>query len=120
MLDTSVERPSPSCPANAVTVAPLATPVLVAKNSHADVPLTVREISLSGMSVEVPVPFPIDALHEFRLTLGDESTVLLRGRVVYCRPVKTGDSPLFVCGVHFVDDEPVTGQSVTDVIDRIS
>jgi hypothetical protein len=41
-LDTAVGRPSPSCPANAVTVAPLATPVLVAKNSHADVPLTVQ------------------------------------------------------------------------------
>jgi hypothetical protein len=85
-----------------------------------DVALTVREISLSGMSVEVPVPFPIDALHEFRLTLGDESTVLLRGRVVYCRPMKMGDRPLYVCGVHFVDDEPVTGQSATDVIDRIN
>lgn len=41
-LDTSVGRPSPSCPANAVTVDSLASPVLVAKNAHADVPLTVR------------------------------------------------------------------------------
>ena len=85
-----------------------------------DVPVTVREISLGGMSMDVPVPFPIDAIHEFRLTLGDGSTVLLRGRVVYCRPIKGGETPLFVCGLHFVDDEPVTGQSVTDVIDRIS
>jgi len=41
-LDTSVGRPSPHCPANAVTVAPLAAPVLIARNSHADVRLTVR------------------------------------------------------------------------------
>jgi hypothetical protein len=41
-LDTSVGRPSPSCPANTVTVDPLAAPVLVAKNAYADVPLTVR------------------------------------------------------------------------------
>lgn len=41
-LDTSVGRPSPDCPANAVTVAPLATQIVIAKNSYADVPLTVR------------------------------------------------------------------------------
>ncbi|MDX3655692.1 hypothetical protein PV646_00110 [Streptomyces sp. ID05-26A] len=41
-LDTSVGRPSPNCPANAVTVAPLAAPVVVAKNSSAEVALTVR------------------------------------------------------------------------------
>jgi hypothetical protein len=85
-----------------------------------DVPLVVREISLSGMSIEAPVPFPLDATHEFRLTLGDGSTVLLRARVVYCRPAKGGIPPLYVCGMHFVDDEPVTGQSVSDFMDRIS
>jgi hypothetical protein len=41
-LDTSVGRPSPHCPANAVTVDALAAPVLVARNSVADVNLTVR------------------------------------------------------------------------------
>lgn len=41
-LDTSVGRPSPNCPANAVTVNALAAPVVVAKNSSADVALTVR------------------------------------------------------------------------------
>jgi hypothetical protein len=41
-LDTSVGRPSASCPVNAVTVAPLAAPVVVARNSSAEVPLTVR------------------------------------------------------------------------------
>jgi hypothetical protein len=41
-LDTSVGRPSPYCPANAVTVDALAAPVLVAKNASADVSLTVR------------------------------------------------------------------------------
>jgi len=41
-LDTSVGRPSPNCPANAVTVAPLATQIVIARNNYADVPLTVR------------------------------------------------------------------------------
>ena len=85
-----------------------------------DVPLTVREISLGGMSIEAPVPFPLDTVHEFRLTLGDGSTVLLHARVVYCRATKGGPEPVYVCGMHFVDDEPVTGQSVSDFIERIS
>ncbi|SFR19811.1 hypothetical protein SAMN04488564_10526 [Lentzea waywayandensis] len=41
-LAGSAGRPSPDCPANAVTVDAFVTPVLVARNSHADVPLTVR------------------------------------------------------------------------------
>src|SRR5688500_7331790 len=41
-LEASAGRPSPHCPANAVTVDALAAPVLVARNSHADVPLTAR------------------------------------------------------------------------------
>ncbi|MFD9704152.1 hypothetical protein [Lentzea sp. NPDC059081] len=41
-LDTTVGRPSPNCPANAVTVEAVTTPVLIAKNAYADVPLTVR------------------------------------------------------------------------------
>ncbi|MFD4673208.1 hypothetical protein ACFWNN_26035 [Lentzea sp. NPDC058450] len=41
-LDTAVGRPSPQCPAGAVTADPLAAPVVVAKNAHADVALTVR------------------------------------------------------------------------------
>ena len=84
-----------------------------------DVQLVVREISLGGMSIETPVPFPLGAVHEFRLTLGDGSTVLLRAQVVHCRPIGTRDSALFLSGMHFVDDEPVTGQSVGDFIDRI-
>ncbi len=84
------------------------------------VPVTVREISLGGMAIETPVPFPLGAVHEFRLTLGDGSTVLLRAQVVHCRPVgAAGAPPQFVSGMHFVDDEPITGQSVGDFIQRI-
>lgn len=44
-LDTSVGRPSTSCPANAVTVDPLLVPFVIAKNASADVPLTVRMVA---------------------------------------------------------------------------
>lgn len=68
------------------------------------VPVVAREISLGGVSLEVPLAFPADAVHEFRLGLGDGSTVLLRGRVVHCRPMATVDGmPRFIIGVEFLD-----------------
>jgi PilZ domain len=68
------------------------------------VPVVAREISLGGVSLEVPLAFPPAAVHEFRLVLGDGSSVVLRGRVVHCRPVATADgAPRFIIGVEFLD-----------------
>jgi PilZ domain len=86
-----------------------------------DVPVTVREISLGGLSLETSFAFPTGIVHEFRLTLGDGSAVELRGRIVYSRD---GTSPegehIFVSGVQFVDDEPAAGDSSVDhIIEKI-
>ena len=40
-----------------------------------DVQVEVKEISLGGMALITPFPFPVGAHHEFLLTLGDGSTV---------------------------------------------
>ena len=81
------------------------------------VEVTVREISLGGLSMVSPVMLPVGAIHEFGLTLGDESTVVLHGRVVYSRPEAARDgSPTFVTGVQFVEDEP---PAVGGLIDKI-
>src|SRR5262245_13644309 len=50
-----------------------------------DVKVVVREISLGGLSVEAPLQFPTGAVHEFRLTLGDGSKVIVRARVAHSR-----------------------------------
>jgi len=79
----------------------------------------VREMSLGGMSIETPFELPEGDLHEFRLTLGDDSTVLLRGRVTRCRLVQTAEGVAsYISGVQFIDEEqPDT--SVGDLIDKI-
>jgi hypothetical protein len=81
--------------------------------------MTVIEISLGGLSFETSLEFPNGAEHEFRLTLGDESTVSLKGRIVYCvREVSAAPAtPRFVVGVQFVDED--AERSVGDLIDRI-
>jgi len=68
--------------------------------------VTVREISLGGLSFASQSPFPIGTVHQFRLTLGDGSEVVVSGRVLRSLQ-KTGDdgSRFFVTGVQFLDDD---------------
>lgn len=86
-----------------------------------DVPVTVIEISLGGLGLETSLDFPVGAVHEFRLTLGDESTVTLKGRVMHSRRTSPlGEPPRFVVGVQFIDDDPGDAGPVGDLINRIS
>jgi c-di-GMP-binding flagellar brake protein YcgR len=68
-----------------------------------DLAVTVTEISLGGMGILTQLPFPIGAVHDFQLTLGDGSVVTLRGRVVHCQKV-SGEGDQYLSGVQFLDD----------------
>jgi len=85
-----------------------------------DVAVTVRDMSLGGMSIETAFPFPDGARHEFSLTLGDGSTVLLRGRAVRSRTITAEDGSLrYVTGIQFIDDDTDDGAgSVGGFIDK--
>jgi hypothetical protein len=85
------------------------------------VPVSVREISIGGLSMETPFAFPVGAIHDFRLTLGDGSAVDLRGRVVYSRVDASATEPTaFVTGVQFVDDDVSGDGGVEELIGRIT
>jgi hypothetical protein len=74
-----------------------------------DTPVHVIEISLGGMAVETDMEFPLGVVHPFRLTLGDDSTVDLLGRVLRCRNIaEEGERARFRSGIQFVD-EPADG-----------
>jgi hypothetical protein len=86
-----------------------------------DVAVRVREMSLGGMSLETDFAFPIGAVHDFRLTLGDGSTVVLRGRVLRCREQTNEEGTrAFVSGIQVLDEDPPVGDSpVGDLIGKI-
>jgi hypothetical protein len=85
-----------------------------------DAPVVVREMSLGGMSLETHFPFPEGAIHEFRLTMGDDSTTLLRARIVRCREVAAADgSKAYISGVQFVEDEAPSDSAISTLIDKI-
>jgi hypothetical protein len=82
------------------------------------VTVTVREVSLGGLSMQTAFAFPIGAVHDFSLTLGDDSSVELRGRVVYCREILAADAePVYVTGVQFIDND-AAGDGVGELIGK--
>lgn len=86
-----------------------------------DAPVTVREVSLGGLSFASTLVFPAGTVHEFRLTLGDDSSVLLRGRIVRSEQLMSDDgSVTYITGVQFLDDEPGDdASSIGDLIGKI-
>jgi hypothetical protein len=77
-------------------------------------------MSLGGMAIETAVPFPVGAVHLFRLTLGDDSTTELAGRVMHSRnTAPDGATPVFTTGIQFVDSEDEVGDVVGDLINRV-
>jgi hypothetical protein len=68
-----------------------------------DLQLTVSEISLGGMAIQTDLPFPPGAIHDFQLTLGDNSVVHLKGRVAHCQRMTT-DEERYLTGIEFLDD----------------
>jgi hypothetical protein len=87
-----------------------------------DVKVVVREISLGGLSIEAPLYFPDGAVHEFRLTLGDGSKVIVRGRAAHSRPYTdeaTGNAT-YVTGFEFVEDQTQAAPELGDLVDRVT
>jgi hypothetical protein len=85
-----------------------------------DVPVDVKDLSLGGMAIETPVPFPVNALQDFGLVMGDGSQLVLRGRILRCHDISHGGMPMFSLGVQFLEDEePVDSVEVGQLLERL-
>ena len=87
-----------------------------------DIEVSVREISLGGLAVDAPLRFPTGAIHEFRLTLGDGSKVMVRGRVAHCTPRvdETTGEQSFLTGFEFLDEQPESAEPIENVVDKVA
>ncbi len=81
-----------------------------------DAPITLTEISLGGLKFETTIEFPVGAVHEFSITLGDGSVVALKGRVLHCRRVSSSDAQKYAVGVQFIDDDTAEIDAVLSAI----
>lgn len=85
-----------------------------------DVSVVVRNVSLGGMSLESAFPFTVGVVHAFRLTLGDDSSVELRGTVLRCVEEKAQDgAKRYLTGVQFVDDQPAEDPGIGGLMNKL-
>lgn len=85
-----------------------------------DAQVRIREISLGGLSLESDVEFPVGAVHEFELVLGDGATVEVSAEARYCRPAGAEGDGRYVAGFQFVDAADAGQTSVTELVDGLS
>ncbi|HUF47562.1 MAG TPA: PilZ domain-containing protein [Vicinamibacterales bacterium] len=70
-----------------------------------DADVEIRELSLGGMSVLSDIPFPVDAIHQFDLFLGDGARVSVVAQARHSQLVEARTSPRYLTGFEFIDDE---------------
>ena len=82
-------------------------------------PVAIRELSRSGASVESSFPLHIDTLHQFRLTLGDQ-TVVVRGRVAHCHISDVDHERVtYIAGIDFVELGDAASHVITTFLEDL-
>jgi hypothetical protein len=84
-------------------------------------PVTVREISLGGFSLESTVPFASGTAHRFRFTLEGGPVVAATAECVYSTRLSREPSlSLYLAGFEFVPVSENASQAVASLVYRIA
>ncbi len=79
----------------------------------------IRQISLGGMLVETRFALHVEALHDFRLLLGEHSLVL-KGRVVHSRISDVAqDVVMYQSGVEFIDPSEAVAAAIGEFVEAL-
>lgn len=82
-------------------------------------PMTVRDISVTGLSIETSFPMHLDSLHDLRLSLG-ERVLVVKGRVVHSRIVDVGhDVVTYSVGVDFIEPSERVTSAIADYLTTV-
>jgi hypothetical protein len=83
-------------------------------------PSAVCQMSHGGMQVETTFPLQLDSLHDFRLTLGDQS-VVVKGRIAHSRISDVdGDIITYRSGVEFNEPAERVAEAVAQFVDALA
>ena len=83
-------------------------------------PMTVLQISHNGALIETPFPLQLDSLHEFRLSLGEQS-VVVKGRIVHCYVGELrNDVTVYRSGIELVEPSEPVRRAIEDFVDTLS
>lgn len=82
-------------------------------------PMTVKELSRGGATVETGFPLQLNSLHDLRLTLGERS-VVVKGRVVHSRICDMDqDVVLYRSGVEFIEPSDRVVAAIGEFLDSV-
>jgi hypothetical protein len=82
-------------------------------------PITIRDISQTGVQGECAYPLLIGSAHELRLHLGD-FMVVVTARVVRCEVTDLGHEMVrYVAGLEFIDLPPHAASAIAAFIDDV-
>ena len=83
-------------------------------------PMAIREISRGGAQVETAFPLQLDSLHDFRLTLGDQS-IVIKARVAHCSISDVDQEVvLYRSGIEFIEPPDRVATVVAEFIEAIT
>jgi hypothetical protein len=82
-------------------------------------PMVIKEIARGGVLIETGFPLQLDSLHDFRLTLGDQS-VIVKGRVAHCSISDVDQEVvLYRSGIEFIEPSDRVFSVISDFIAAI-
>jgi hypothetical protein len=82
-------------------------------------PMVVKEISVSGATVETRYPLHLNSLHDLRLSLG-ETSIVVKGRVVHSRISDVDqDIVMYRTGVEFVEPSERVASVIADYLESV-
>ena len=82
--------------------------------------MTVIQISHNGALIETPFPLQLDSLHEFRLSLGEQS-VVVKGRIVHCYVGELrNDVTVYRSGIELVEPSEPVRRAIEVFVDMLS
>ena len=82
-------------------------------------PMVIKEISRGGTQIETGFPLQVDSLHEFRLTLGEQS-IVVKGRVAHSRFSNVEhELVLYRSGIEFIEPSDHVRTVIADFVDAI-
>jgi hypothetical protein len=83
-------------------------------------PMAIKQVSRGGAQIETDFPLQLDSLHDFRLTLGDQS-IVIKARVAHCSISDIDQEVvLYRSGIEFIEPPDRVATVVAEFIEAIT
>src|ERR1044071_4439620 len=82
-------------------------------------PMTISDVSASGIQIETPFALQLDSLHDFRISLGERS-IVVKGRIAQCHigDLKEG-IVLYRTGVEFIENSDHAQSAIETFVEAL-